>query len=115
MKVMKAVWRLGRSAARQVVAETAPFGWQPSTVKTLLRRLVAKGHLKATRVGNSFLYEPAQQAVPALKRALDSVLEHVQDELTAPLVMHLVKSRRLTQAELSELRALIDSKRTRGR
>jgi len=115
MKVMKVVWRLGRAAARDVIAAAAGHGWQPSTVKTLLRRLVEKGHLEATRVGNSFLYAPVEQAGSALRRALDSVLEHVHDELTAPLLAHLVKRSRLTDDELAGLRKLIDAKRGRAR
>ncbi|MBM4014341.1 MAG: BlaI/MecI/CopY family transcriptional regulator [Planctomycetes bacterium] len=115
LKVMKLVWRLGRAAARDVIVAAAEFGWQPSTVKTLLRRLVEKGHLEATRVGNSFLYVPVEQPVPALRRALDTLFEHVHDGLTAPLLAHLVKKSRLSDDELTELRRLIDAKKGRGR
>ncbi len=115
MKVMKVVWRLGRAAARDIVAAADEHGWQPSTVKTLLRRLVEKGHLAATRVGNSFLYEPIEEAVPSLRRALDAVFDHVHDELTAPLLAHLVKRSKLTEDELGELRKLIDAKKGRTR
>lgn len=115
LKVMKLVWRQGRAAARDVVAAAEEFGWQPSTIKTLLRRLVEKGHLRTTRVGNSFLYEPVEQPVPALRRALDTLFEHVHDELTAPLLAHLVKKSRLSDAELADLRKLIDAKKGKGR
>ncbi|MSR46261.1 MAG: BlaI/MecI/CopY family transcriptional regulator [Planctomycetes bacterium] len=115
MKVMKLVWRLRRAAGREVVAAASEFNWQPSTVKTLLRRLVEKGHLHATRVGNSFLYEPVEQPVPALRRALDAVFEHVHDDLTAPLLAHLVKKSRLSDDEIAELRRLIDAKKGRSR
>lgn len=111
LRVMKVVWQHGRAAARDVVEATAALGWRPSTVKTLLRRLVEKGHLRATRVGNSFLYEPAEAPVSTLRRALDAVLDHVHDGLTAPLLAHLVERSDLTDAELAQLRALLDAKR----
>ncbi len=115
LKVMKIAWKLERAAARDIVEAAVVHGWQPSTVKTLLRRLVEKGHLRATRVGNSFLYEPIEAAGPTLRRALDSLFDHVHDELTAPLLAHLVKRSKLTDDELAELRRLLDAKKGRGR
>lgn len=115
LKVMKIAWKLERAAARDIVEAAADHGWQPSTVKTLLRRLVEKGHLRATRVGNSFLYEPIEPAGPTLRRALDSLFDHVHDELTAPLLAHLVKRSKLTDDELAELRKLLDAKKGRSR
>jgi predicted transcriptional regulator len=115
-KVMKIVWRRGRAAARDVVAEAASaHDWRPSTIKTLLKRLVDKGHLKATRVGNSFLYEPVEEPLPALQRAGDTLLEHAVEGLAGPLLVHLVKKSRLSGDELAELRALLDAKKGRGR
>ena len=59
----KIVWRLKSCAARDVYEEAGQaFGWAPSTTKTLLRRLVDKGHLTATAVGTSYLYRPARPA-----------------------------------------------------
>ncbi len=115
LKVMKVVWRLKQAAARDVIEAAAGHGWQPSTVKTLLRRLVEKGHVTAKRVGNSFLYEPGEAALPSLQRALDHLFEQVHEEVTAPLLMHLVKRSRLTSAELAELRALLEAKKGRTR
>ena len=47
-KVLLTVWESGPLAARDVVdALEAETGWSTSTVKTLLRRLVDKGHLDA--------------------------------------------------------------------
>jgi predicted transcriptional regulator len=115
-KVMKIVWRRGRAAARDVIAEaSSAHDWRPSTIKTLLKRLVDKGHLKTTRVGNSFLYEPVEAPLPALQRAGDTLLDHAVEGLAGPLLVHLVKRSRLSAEELAELRALLDAKRGRGR
>src|SRR5262245_3119859 len=115
-KVMKIVWRRGRAAAREVVAEASnAHDWRPSTIKTLLKRLVDKGHLKTTRVGNSFLYEPIEEPLPALQRAGDTLLDHAVEGLAGPLLVHLVKRSRLSAEELAELRSLLDAKKGRGR
>jgi predicted transcriptional regulator len=108
---MKIVWARRRAAARDVVLDaSARHEWSPSTVKTLLKRLVDKGHLRTTRVGNSFLYEPTQEALPSLQRAADLLFEHAIEGLTGPLLVHLVKKSRLSPAELAELRALVNVK-----
>ena len=115
LKVMKAVWELQRAAARDVMEATAAQGWRPSTVKTLLRRLVEKGHLRVQRVGNSFLYEPVEAAVPSLQRAIDHLIQDVREEIAAPLIMQLVRRSRLSSDELAELRALVESKKAKPR
>lgn len=115
-KVMKIVWRRGRVAARDVVAEAASaHDWRPSTIKTLLKRLVDKGHLKAARVGNSFLYEPVDGPLPALQRAGETLLDHAVEGLAGPLLLHLVRRSRLSAEDLAELKALLDAKKGRGR
>ena len=76
-KVMKIVWDLQKGMAREVytIAGEA-YGWAPPTVKTLLKRLVDKGYLSTTEVGNGFVYRPAQSALAILRNAADTLLEH---------------------------------------
>ena len=108
-KVMNTVWRLKRCAAREVCeAAQAEFGWSASTVKTLLRRLVEKGYLQTTQVGNSFLYRPARPALSALRRAADTLLQNALEGTVGPLLAHMVKTSRLSPEEVAELRALLD-------
>lgn len=108
-KVMRIVWRLQPCAARDVIAAAeAEYGWSPSTVKTLLRRLVDKRQLKTRQIGNSFLYRPAQPAIKTLCQAADTLLSHAVDGTVAPLLMHMAQRGQLSPNELSELRALFE-------
>jgi BlaI family transcriptional regulator, penicillinase repressor len=109
-KVMKIVWREKRCAARDVYAETKRlFGWAPSTAKTVLARLVDKGYLTTTQVGNSFLYRPARSALKTLMSAADALVDHLLEGTTGPVLAYLVKKSKLSPGELAELRALIDA------
>ena len=66
-KIMKIVWRKKECAARDVYQEAGrQLGWAPTTAKSVLRRLVEKGCLTTTQVGNSFLYRPAESVVKSL-------------------------------------------------
>src|SRR5262249_20808271 len=74
-KVMRIVWQHKTCAARDVAAAPGHAeGGAPSTVKTLLRRLVDKGYLTVTQVGNSFLYRPTRPALKSLFGAADVLL-----------------------------------------
>ncbi len=110
-KVMKIVWARGSCAARDVYEEAGrEFGWAPTTAKTVLRRLVEKGCLTTSAVGNSFLYRPAPTAVQSsLLGAADTLLDQVLDGTTGLVLSHLVKRSKLSARELAELRALLDS------
>ena len=109
-KVMRIVWELRSCAARDVCARAEQrHGWAVSTVKTHLRRLVDKGYLSVTRVGNSFLYRPARTALPTLIGEADSLLEHMTEGTAAPLLAHMVKKVKLSSDELADLRDLLDA------
>ena len=109
-KVMRIVWQLKSCAARDVYEEAGTlFGWAASTVKTHLRRLVEKGHLSATRVGNSFLYKPTCPALRALKQDADRLLANTLEGTTGPLLAYMLQRSRMSPAELDELRALLDA------
>jgi len=108
-KIMRILWQRKSCAAREVyeVAGEA-HGWAPSTVKTLLRRLVEKGFLTTTQVGNSFLYRPARPALKSLYGAADALLENALEGTTGPLLSYMVKKSNLSAEEIEELKSLLD-------
>ena len=108
-KVMNALWGIGQGALGEIHAATErQQQWSPETVKTLLRRLVAKGYVKTHRVGSSFLYRPDKPATTVLKKAGETLLGYAVDGTVAPLMAHLIKGGKLTRDELQSLRDLLD-------
>jgi len=108
-KVMKIVWRLKSCAARDVYEEAGGLhGWAPSTTKSLLRRLVDKGHLTATAVGSSYLYRPSRPAWKSLAGAADTLLDNTMEGLDGKLLAYMVRKSRLTADDLAQLRLLLD-------
>jgi BlaI family penicillinase repressor len=109
-KIMRIAWRRRSCMARHVYEEACQqHGWAISTVKTLLRRLVEKGHLKTSKVGNTFVYRPRQPALKSLLAAADHLIENALSGMAGPLVMHLVRKSDLSPEEIAELRSLLDS------
>ncbi len=113
-KVMKIVWQERKALAREVYSVAGEeFGWTPATVKTLLRRLVDKGYLSATPVGNGFVYRPVQSAIKSLQSAADTLLTNAIDGTTGPLLAHMVQNSKLTSDDLDQLQKLIDAKKAK--
>lgn len=111
-KVMKIVWELKKGMAREVYTIAGQqHGWTAATVKTLLKRLLDKGYLSATPVGNGFVYRPARSAIASLRNAADHLLTNAIDGTTGPLLAHMVKQTDLDESDIAELQKLIDAKK----
>ncbi|MCR9247509.1 MAG: BlaI/MecI/CopY family transcriptional regulator [bacterium] len=108
-KILKVVFERGACGAREVIGDSEQaHGWSASTVKTLLRRLVEKGHLRTRRVGASFLYRPSRTIHRALRDSADQLLDQVVPGALGPLIQYMVGKSRLTGEELDDLRAFLD-------
>ena len=111
-KVMKIVWELKKGMAREIYTVAGEeHDWSPATVKTLLKRLVDKGYLSATAVGNGFVYRPIQSALASLRNAADQMLNNAASGTTGPLIAHMVKQTDLDSDAINELQKLIDAKK----
>jgi BlaI family transcriptional regulator, penicillinase repressor len=111
-KVMKIVWELRKAMAREVYTIAGEqYSWTPATVKTLLKRLVDKGYVSTTRVGNGFVYRPAQTALSTLQSAADTLMTNTVDGVTGPLLVHMVERMSLSKDDLDSLQKLIDAKK----
>ena len=109
-RIMRIAWEEKSRASRDFCRIAGLlYDWSPSTVKSLLRRLVEKGYLKTTQVGNSFLYEPPQPAIKALRKAADFLMENVVDGASGPLLSYMVQKSRLSPGEIEELHDLLNN------
>ncbi len=108
--VMEVLWRApGPVVAEQVVvALSESQHWQTATVKTLLNRLLKKGAIAAEKDGRRFLYSAILPREAWLARESESLVQRLFGGRIAPLVAHFGSQRKLSQADIRELRKLID-------
>lgn len=108
--VMEVLWRApGPVVAEQVVvALSESQHWQSATVKTLLNRLLKKGAIAATKDGRRFLYHAVLQREAWLARESESLVQRLFGGRIAPLVAHFGSRRKLSAADIKELRQLIE-------
>jgi len=101
-KVMDFVWANGpctAEACREGLADSHPL--KDSTVRTILRRLEAKGYLQHDVDGRTFLYRPMEApqtvAVRAVKQIIDKLCGGSVEALLVGMVDHSVLDRKQLQ------------------
>jgi predicted transcriptional regulator len=108
--VMEVLWRAPAPlVAEQIVgALSETRSWQAATVKTLLNRLLKKGAVAAQKDGRRFLYHAVLKRDEWLAAESDGLLDRLFGGRIAPLVAYFGSQRKLSPADIQELRKLID-------
>jgi BlaI family transcriptional regulator, penicillinase repressor len=106
LEILDMLWRI-RSASLAEAHEALPRKVGYTTVQTRLNRLVTKGLAKKTG-SHPARYEAVIKPEQVCRGDLDVLVARVTSGRIVPLVAHLVQDRDLTDAELCELRQLID-------
>lgn len=107
---MKVVWAKGPCSAGDIIATLAERdpSWHPKTVKTYLTRLVQKRAVGFRKDGRSYLYRPLVEEKECASAASESFLARVFGGALKPMLANLVETKKLSEAELKELRELLD-------
>ncbi len=114
-QIMDIVYRRGKATALEVVAEL-PDPPGKTAVRTLLRILEEKGHLKHRQEGLAYVYVPSRPRAQAGRSALRNVLQTFFDgSLEKAVAAHLGDAATdLSPEELEGLAELIRQARTKG-
>ena len=115
-EVMKVIWDGGPMAIRDIYSRLSQEQhWAYPTVKTLVRRMVAKGWLDYTRVGNSFLYRAAVPRRKAVRSAVKEFSSRVLDGLLSPFVAYFAEERNLTPEDIAQIEKVLKAQRKKRR
>jgi predicted transcriptional regulator len=109
LEIMKVVWQKGRATVREIHAvlkSRRPIAY--TTVMTMMGVLAAKGHLKRHLDERAYVYRPTRSAAAAMKAMVAEFVDRVFDGAAQPLLVQLVKDRRLTKKELEDLARQIE-------
>lgn len=114
-QIMAAIYARGASTATDVLAQL-PDPPSRTTVRTLLRILEGKGHLKHTKSGREFVYQPVKQRRRAGKTALRGVLSTFFDgSIEKAVAAHFADPGiEVSRRELNQLSALIRDLKKKG-
>jgi len=115
-QIMDVIYAAGKATAAEVV-EALPDNLSNSTVRTLLRILVEKGHLKQKFDGPRYVYRPKRSRPKAAQGELKRVVETFFDGSVEQTVAGLLQSPdlELNEEELERLGQMIEQARKEGR
>ena len=107
-QIMDVLYRRGRATATEIMAEV-PGAPGNSTIRTQLRVLERKGHVKHEEIGLRYIYMPTVPRHSARKSALRHVVDTFFDGSTAKAVAALLggEAARVTDEELDRIADLV--------
>ena len=110
LAILQYLWDAGPSTIRQVADILYPRGGraQYATVQKLLDRLEQDGWVARTKAQPANIYRANVGREELIGRRLQAVAETLCGGSLTPLLTHLVRANRLSDAERRELRGLID-------
>jgi predicted transcriptional regulator len=105
LRVMKALWQLGKGSVAEVRAELQARGNELAytTVMTLLGRLATKNAVLVDKTREPFVYRPAHRRESVLRDRLRDFVRDVFDGRADSLVLRLVEDESLSREELREI------------
>lgn len=111
LEIMQIVWGRRQATVRDVyetLRERRKVAY--TTVMTMMKILEQKKRLKRTLVDRAYLYRPTQPQRQVVQAMVREFLQRVFNGSAAPLLLHLVRDRKLTSRDLEEISRLIGKK-----
>jgi BlaI family penicillinase repressor len=108
LEIMKVVWQKREATVRDVyetLLERRKVAY--TTVMTMMKILEAKGHLRKRREEKAYVYRPTRPEGVVMRSMVREFINRVFNGSAQPLLVHLLKDRRLTEQEIEELARLI--------
>src|SRR5258705_13830286 len=111
-QIMDVLYRLGRATAAEIM-DGVPGAPGYSTVRTQLRVLESKGHVKHEEVGLRYLYMPTVPRHSARKSALKHLVDTFFEGSSAKVVAALLGGEtRVSDDDLQRIAALVKNARS---
>lgn len=110
-RVMRIIWTLGEATSTEIVTILQrTVDWKPATVKTLLRRLVARGVLTTTRKGRAFVYHPLVGEQSTMDQVADELFQSICERCVGRTINHVVSHAVLSQDDIKQLQETLQGK-----
>lgn len=109
--ILKVLWRLEAASVRQVRDTLAPIrDLAYTSVMTMLTIMVRKGYVKRKKDGRSYVYQATYHEHKASSNMLRDVIDRLFGGSTTAVMQHLLETSDLDDAELKQIRQLINRK-----
>jgi len=107
LEVMRILWAHGEMKPAKI-QEKFPRRIKNSALRSYLTILLEKGHVSRRKVGKAYFYKPATHQESAFRHTLRSLVDTFCGGSAEGLVVRLIKSGKLSEKELLELKRIAD-------
>jgi BlaI family penicillinase repressor len=109
LEIMKLVWERDSATVRDVYeALLVRRKIAYTTVMTMMKILETKGYLKKRRQDRAFIYRPAHPRSQVIGGMIREFIDRVFNGSAEPLLVHLVKSRRIREKDLEKIARMVE-------
>jgi BlaI family transcriptional regulator, penicillinase repressor len=109
LEIMKLVWERDSAMVRdvyEVLLRRRKIAY--TTVMTMMNILETKGYLKKRRQDRAFVYEPVHPKSQVISGMIREFIDRVFNGSAEPLLVHLVKSRRIREKDLQKIVRMVE-------
>ena len=114
--IMSEFWRLGEATAKGIMTAMEDHqSWQPTTVQTLINRLVQAQARGRRKEGREFIYSPLVGEKHCTHAASRSFMDRVFGGKLAPLLATFMERHECSPEDIAELKRLLEDKTNASR
>jgi predicted transcriptional regulator len=109
LEIMKVVWELRTATVRDVyetLLRRRKIAY--TTVMTMMNVLEAKKHLKKRAGERAYVYRATRPRSEVIKAMVREFVDRVFNGSAQPLLVHLVKARRISKKELEKIARMVE-------
>ncbi len=107
-KVLQALWQKSPLDGKQIAALINAESWSYVTIKTLINRLLKKGHLSFTKDGRRYLYRAEISKKQYLENENTQFLQRLYAGSISSLIASFSEHEEISKSELDEIKLIIE-------
>ncbi|WP_179952029.1 BlaI/MecI/CopY family transcriptional regulator [Marinicella rhabdoformis] len=113
LTVISTLWKQSPLTIGQIIERVQHnTDWHDNTIKTLVNRLLKKGHISRVKDGRQFFYSPITEENQVAETESNQLLDRFFKGKLSPLLAHFAENKKITQQDLSEIENIIQNIKT---
>jgi predicted transcriptional regulator len=114
LKIMQVLWDRSEARVAEVHKSLGESDFAYTTVATMLRKMEERGLVAHRDEGRSFVYRAKVAADEVTRSMADHLVDRLFEGSLAGMVSHLLRTREVSQEELTQLERLIGERKRRA-
>ena len=112
-EVMRVVWANDRVTSKKIISVLKEkMDWTPSTIKTILGRLVEKGVLNTEKEGRKFIYTANIEETEAVRDYAEEIFNRICNKKVGNVIGSIIEDHVLSFDDIDRLEKILEMKKS---